>query len=76
MSSKRHLRRKSCTGKVQFPTRAEAWRAWGAIKRADHNRGVMTYMNVYHCQFCGQWHIGHGAGFNAYMPKSERFAKS
>lgn len=54
MSSKRHIRRQSCEGKVRYPDMETASRyAKEACKRA-HN-----WIVPYHCQFCGSFHIGH-----------------
>lgn len=51
MSSKRHLRRRSCEGKIAFQTEAAAW----ARVRRDQLRGL----HPYRCAFAGHWHLGH-----------------
>lgn len=48
MSSKRRIRRRSCTKKVRYATRADAREV---AKR--------LHITTYHCQFCNGWHIGH-----------------
>lgn len=57
VSSKRHVRRKQCEGKVRHAT---------VTKALDHIRslrfGGKSYsgsMNAYHCEFCGGYHVGH-----------------
>lgn len=57
MSSKRHLRRNSCTGKQQHRTAEEGLRHIGQLRRSGQIAGFR--MNVYRCQFCKQYHIGH-----------------
>lgn len=61
MTSKRRLRRKSCTGKEQL-TEAEAKR-----KIYFMAKGGAKYLNAYKCRFCKHYHIGH-------MPKRVRQA--
>jgi hypothetical protein len=48
MSSKRHIRRKSCTGKRRYVTQQLAI----AAKRGRE-------LDPYRCQFCGGFHLGH-----------------
>ena len=55
---------RSCGYKRQYLSRADA-RA-GKRKLAHDAREVF---NVYHCDFCGTWHIGHR------LPRSMREAK-
>lgn len=54
MSSKRHLRRKKCERKIRFASAGAARDRARAIQRAG---GYL--LNVYPCEFCGGWHIGH-----------------
>ena len=56
MSSKRRLRRKSCTGKLQFPTQDAAL---SAIKALTRSKGWQGLLVPYRCSFCGQFHFGH-----------------
>lgn len=56
MASKRGVRRKSCEGKRRYESRQEA-RWW--LSRYTAERGYAGHMNVYRCQFCGGWHMGH-----------------
>jgi hypothetical protein len=53
MSSKRHIRRKSCEGKVRYATVEEA------------RKRLRGGMNAYRCKFCGGYHIGHRPGTTA-----------
>jgi len=54
MGSKRHQRRKSCDGKIQFKSQRDAERAAGS-----YSATYKVWMTAYHCQFCKQYHIGH-----------------
>lgn len=54
MSSKRHLRRRSCEGKVAYESQVEAARQAGLVRRA-HQGGSWA---AYRCDFCGKWHVG------------------
>ncbi len=54
MASKRHLRRKSCEGKMAFNDFFSAARH--AVYRA-HQSG--DYLLAYRCRFCRKFHIGH-----------------
>lgn len=56
MASKRGKRRKECSGKVGHKNRDAAMRA---RRRLSSNKAGAYPMNVYKCQYCGQWHIGH-----------------
>ena len=56
MSSKRRIKRRSCTGKVRHVDSAAARKALRATVRHDEEHQTM---NVYHCRFCGGYHIGH-----------------
>ena len=56
MSSKRRIRRKSCTGKQRFLNEAEALQAIKALTRAKGWQGLLT---PYRCQFCNGFHFGH-----------------
>ena len=54
MASKRHLRRKACTGKVRYETaQAAQHAATAACRRAN------AWIVAYGCRFCGGHHIGH-----------------
>ncbi len=59
MSSKRRIRRKSCDGKVQYSSSAEGQVAIWSIKK---NTGDQSLINVYKCQFCKKYHVGHAPG--------------
>ncbi len=56
MASKRHVRRKQCSGKIRH---ADQPSAKLALFRLTRLKGYTGHMNVYHCCFCGGWHIGH-----------------
>lgn len=56
MSSKRRLRRKSCSGKRAYDSSAEGMTAMMNLKR---NTGDTSWFNVYRCRFCKRYHIGH-----------------
>jgi len=58
MASKRRIKRKSCTGKVRHLSSDAARKALRVTVRHDQ---VHQPMNVYRCQFCGGYHIGHRA---------------
>jgi hypothetical protein len=55
MASKRHVRRKSCVGKVGHLT---ARAGFVAIAKLNQ-RGPQGLMAVYRCRYCGMYHIGH-----------------
>lgn len=59
MSSKRRLRRKSCTGKVRHETHGGALAHIRAIRAM--NPGTPR-LNPYRCQFCNFFHLGHAPG--------------
>lgn len=52
MASKRHLRNKSCTGKIQFDSTDDAY---AFMKK----KGPFGILHVYKCKFCHKYHIGH-----------------
>ena len=60
MSSRRLLRKKSCDGKVPYPTRAEATKALEEMIRRLGRRGRL---NVYPCKFGTHFHVGHKPRF-------------
>lgn len=61
MSSKRAIRRKSCSGKIRHADLAAAQRA---IYRLNRDKGYQGPMSAYKCSHCGGWHIGHTPGKN------------
>lgn len=63
MSSKRRIRRKQCGKKIRYVTQEEAKAAMGSMFRRCGYPGAM---NIYHCKFCGGWHIGHRKGAKIY----------
>ena len=54
VSSKRHIRRKSCQGKKAFPSIEKA--RYAAYLRSKKSGEKIV---PYRCRFCRQWHIGH-----------------
>lgn len=56
MSSKRRIRRRSCKSKVRHAT-VEAGQH--AIRQLNRARGYQGRLDVYRCQFCGGFHVGH-----------------
>jgi hypothetical protein len=60
MSSKRHIRRKSCTGKQRFADELAARAAIHALIRAKGRQG--GYLSPYRCRFCSGFHFGHTPG--------------
>jgi len=54
MSSKRHVRRKACTGKIHHATQAAAITAARSLYRATGE-----HLTPYRCRFCHRYHIGH-----------------
>jgi hypothetical protein len=58
MASKRRLRRKACDGKIRHSTEAAAMRHYARLRYGIGESNV----KVYHCGFCGGWHIGHWKG--------------
>jgi hypothetical protein len=65
MSSKRRLRRKSCSDKVRFSSEDEARRAIVSLQhrrldaRAGGYRRDEHALEFYSCGFCGGFHVGH-----------------
>lgn len=56
MSSKRRIRRRSCSRKVRHETADQARAAMSALTRT---KGWTGHMQVYRCRFCGGYHFGH-----------------
>jgi hypothetical protein len=54
VSSKRNIRRKQCERKIRFGSAGAARQRSKAIVRAGGD-----LLDVYPCEFCGGWHIGH-----------------
>lgn len=54
MASKRHLRRKSCSGKARYTRAQDAQHAAAAA-----GRRTQEWIVAYGCPFCGGHHIGH-----------------
>lgn len=61
MASKRRIRRKSCGTKERFTDSVAAQRRISELKRKTGDR---AWINVYPCQFCKGYHIGHAPGSN------------
>lgn len=59
MSSKRRIRRKSCTGKIRHLT-PEA--GWSAVRAMNVRKGYQGRMDVCRCSFCNGYHVGHSKG--------------
>ena len=57
MSSKRRIRRRSCTGKKRYTTAPAAQAA--IISSLHPRKGCQGYMQVYRCSFCNGYHFGH-----------------
>ncbi|MGC4076904.1 MAG: hypothetical protein QM702_07685 [Rubrivivax sp.] len=57
MSSKRRIRRRSCTGKQRFDDVDAAQRAISSLIRRRGPQG--GWLQPYHCQFCRGVHFGH-----------------
>jgi hypothetical protein len=55
MSSKRRIRRNSCDGKVQHKNVEEAKKT---LYRMLQQSPIDSYINVYKCKFCKQYHLG------------------
>lgn len=55
MSSKRHVRKRSCTGKIRY-SKAEAEEVAARIMRQKRE-----WLRAYHCSFCRAYHVGHAA---------------
>jgi hypothetical protein len=62
MGSKRHIRRKSCEGKVRHLNYGAAYGAYFSLLRK--NQVGQNLIHVYHCQFCNGFHIGHQSVFH------------
>lgn len=58
MSSKRHLRRRSCERKIRHATRDAAR---DALRVAVRRWGSTGFFKIYHCSFCNGYHVGHAA---------------
>lgn len=56
MASKRRLRRNACGGKARHRDAEGGKVAIGILNRT---RGYQGQMDVYKCQWCGWYHIGH-----------------
>lgn len=55
MASKRRLRRNGCGHKMRHLNQAAAL---AHSRSLYHNKGE-TRLNVYHCKWCGGYHVGH-----------------
>lgn len=55
MSSKRAVRRRMCDGKVRHDDSQTA----AVHRRVMQQKNYTGPMNVYRCQFCKGYHIGH-----------------
>jgi hypothetical protein len=54
MASKRRLRRVMCTGKRQYRSEPEAWRACkAALRRCQED------LHYYRCRYGAHFHVGH-----------------
>ena len=62
MASKRRIRRKSCEGKKRYMDTGEARKSLYFQKRNGSLKGLI---NIYHCKFCGKFHLGHAPQFIA-----------
>lgn len=58
MASKRHIRKKACTGKVRFDTTGQAFDRIRKIRKSNGARHPET-LHPYSCAFCRGVHIGH-----------------
>lgn len=58
MSSKRRIRRRSCTGKIRHADRAHAVQHMLGLRRRSP-----ALLNVYRCPFCKGWHVGRAPDF-------------
>lgn len=54
MASKRAKRRRGCIGKQRHESASAAYAHKYHLNRKDDDR-----IHVYHCRFCGGWHVGH-----------------
>ena len=57
MSSKRNVRKKSCSNKEKYETSNSAWREIRYIYDNDKKRDGR--LHPYKCIFCKKYHIGH-----------------
>lgn len=74
MSSKRHLRRRSCEGKRRHPDKNAANRAaYGTGRHNAATRMAPGDMHAYHCPHCGFWHVGHVPGSGVSKPRAMRW---
>lgn len=58
MSSKRRIRRKSCTGKVKHNTLSQGW---AHISNLVRTKGPQGNLRPYPCSFCRFFHVGHAS---------------
>lgn len=56
MASKRAVRRRACAMKIRHATEQGAVIHAIELRRKD---GADRYLNIYRCQFCRGWHVGH-----------------
>lgn len=56
MTSKRHVRRRQCEGKARHPDSVTAIREATRLRKRNADG---WYLNVYKCQFCAGYHVGH-----------------
>jgi hypothetical protein len=54
VASKRAKRRRGCIGKHRHETASDAYAHKYHLGKHDTDK-----MRVYHCRFCGGWHVGH-----------------
>jgi hypothetical protein len=54
MSSKRGVRRRSCSKKVKHESQEAAYAHLAHLRKTTGYRGAYPYQ----CSFCGAWHIG------------------
>jgi len=66
VSSKRAIRRRSCTGKVRHTSQANAEVARRVMVRAG--RAAPGTLNAYRCSFCGGYHVGTRPGTGGLRP--------
>jgi hypothetical protein len=57
MTSKRAIRRKECDGKIRHVTSDDGK---AAVKRMRIASKAEGRLDVYKCQFCNGYHVGHG----------------
>lgn len=58
MSSKRRIRRKSCTGKVRHNSLSQGW---AHIRNLVQTKGPQGNLRPYACGFCRFIHVGHAS---------------